>query len=132
MSPQISVTTLVVFSLVIGACGGSSSLATAPLSESSTSTETSNVEETVKSEGSKTETEAIADLSSRLRVDSDAIEIVKSEFVTWPDGSLGCPEPGMFYTQALVGGWQVILQHEDRVYPYHAGSDGVPFLCESD
>ncbi|MDH3463085.1 MAG: hypothetical protein OEM32_05605, partial [Acidimicrobiia bacterium] len=50
---------------------------------------------------------------------------------TWTDGSLGCPEPGMSYTQTLVDGWQVLLQVGERLFDYHAGADGIPFLCAS-
>ncbi|HEU4916709.1 MAG TPA: hypothetical protein VFV13_09115 [Acidimicrobiia bacterium] len=74
---------------------------------------------------------AIDDLAQRLGSSSDAIEVVSAEEVTWPDGSLGCPEPGMSYTQALVDGSKVVLRHEDRVFVYHAGDDDQPFLCAS-
>jgi hypothetical protein len=75
---------------------------------------------------------AIADLAGRLGVSPGDIEVVSAEEVTWPDGSLGCPEPGMSYTQALVNGAKVVLRYEDRVYVYHAGADAKPFLCPSD
>jgi hypothetical protein len=55
---------------------------------------------------------ALADLAHRLAVDAAAIVVVSSEDVTWSDGSLGCPEPGMRYTQALVNGTRVILEYE--------------------
>ncbi|CAN5742672.1 hypothetical protein BH23ACT5_BH23ACT5_16370 [soil metagenome] len=76
--------------------------------------------------------EATADLTARLSVDSATIEVLRAESVTWPDGSLGCPQPNEFYTQALVEGYRVILDHDGRVYLYHAGADAVPFLCPSD
>lgn len=76
--------------------------------------------------------EAIGDLSTRLKVNPAEIEILSAQPVTWPDGSLGCPEPGKLYTQALVDGYQVILEHSGKVYMYHAGSDGKPFLCPSE
>jgi hypothetical protein len=76
---------------------------------------------------------ARADLAVRLQVDPTQIEVVSAERVTWPDGSLGCPQPGEFYTQALVDGFRVVLGTggRTRVYVYHAGSDGAPFLCPS-
>jgi hypothetical protein len=78
-------------------------------------------------------TAAVADLARRLAIDEAGIEVLRAEPVTWPDGSLGCPQPGMMYTQALVKGAQVILAVESRtrVFDYHAGSDAHPFLCES-
>lgn len=75
---------------------------------------------------------AAADLAARMGVDRAEISVLRFEEVTWPDGSLGCPKPGEFYTQALVDGFRVVLSYDSRVYLYHAGSDGEPFLCPSD
>lgn len=75
---------------------------------------------------------AADDLATRLGIPADDIEMIRTTKVTWPNGALGCPQPGGFYTQALVSGAQVILLADDRYYAYHAGSDGVPFLCASD
>lgn len=72
------------------------------------------------------------DLARRLGVDPEEVEVVAVEEVTWPDGSLGCPEPGTSYTQAVVEGSKVVLGHDGRVYVYHAGDDDRPFLCPSD
>ncbi|HVR78673.1 MAG TPA: hypothetical protein VMS99_09805 [Acidimicrobiia bacterium] len=75
--------------------------------------------------------QARADLAGRLDVEESSIVVVSAERVTWSDGSLGCPLPGMMYTQALVPGSQVILEYGGEAYDYHAGTDGEPFLCES-
>jgi heat shock protein HslJ len=73
---------------------------------------------------------ALADLAERLDIDADAIRVVEAGRVTWSDGSLGCPEPGVAYTEALVDGWRVILEHGGARFSYHAGPDGEPFLCD--
>jgi hypothetical protein len=44
----------------------------------------------------------LADAQRRSGVGADRIRVVHSEAVTWRDGSLGCPEPGRLYTQALI------------------------------
>jgi hypothetical protein len=75
---------------------------------------------------------ARVDLADRLGVEPEEIEVVVAERVTWPDGSLGCPKPGMSYTQALVEGSRVVLGHDERVYVYNAGTDDQPFLCPSE
>src|SRR5690606_17272985 len=75
--------------------------------------------------------DAVADLASRLQVPAGTIEVLRVEQVTWKDGSLGCPEPGKAYTQALVDGYKVILRHDGRVFFYHAGGEGPIFLCPS-
>ncbi len=74
---------------------------------------------------------AMADLATRLKVDVEQLEVVQAERVTWPDTSLGCPEEGQMYAQVLVEGYRVLLGHDERLYAYHAGADGEPFLCPS-
>ena len=75
---------------------------------------------------------AIRDMAARLEVAEGEIEVVEVRDVQWPDGALGCPEEGKMYTQALVDGTQVLLGADERIYDYHAGADGEPFLCSSD
>ncbi len=54
---------------------------------------------------------------------------VSSEDVTWADGSLGCPSPGMAYAQALVPGWRLIVRDKGREAVYHASRGGQWLLC---
>ena len=72
---------------------------------------------------------AVADLAGRLGVDASSIVVFSVEEVTWRDGSLGCPEPGMSYTQALVQGTLTILEMDGRRYHYHSSTRREPFLC---
>src|SRR6187431_3738153 len=60
---------------------------------------------------------------------AQAITVQSAQRVTWRDGSLGCPDPQMQYTQALVPGWRVILRVGDLTYDYHAATHGQVFLC---
>ena len=76
--------------------------------------------------------DATRDLSRRLLVPAEGIELVDYREVEWPDGAVGCPEDGQVYTQAIVDGSQILLRADGRIYDYHAGSDGVVFLCSSD
>ena len=85
-------------------------------------------ETTVPSTGSPTDI-AIADLADRLDVDPAEIEVVSVEEVTWPDGGLGCPEPGMSYAQALVNGSRIVLAVDGTEYEYHSGPRRDPFYC---
>ncbi|MCX7792294.1 MAG: hypothetical protein N2378_16795 [Chloroflexaceae bacterium] len=73
---------------------------------------------------------AIADLARRTGADPSAITIVSAEAVTWNDGALGCPRPGMAYTQALVDGYRLILSLNGVNYAYHAAVNGDFFYCE--
>jgi hypothetical protein len=75
--------------------------------------------------------QAKAALAGHLGVDQSQVTVVSSDEVTWRDGSLGCPKPGMFYTQALIPGIRTILEVAGKQYHYHSGGNRAPFLCEN-
>lgn len=56
--------------------------------------------------------------------------VVSAEAITWPDSSLGCPSPGVMYTQALVDGMRVVVEAGGARYDYRFGSDDKPKLCQ--
>ena len=70
-----------------------------------------------------------ADLAAR-GVATDQVQVVSAEQVTFNDGSLGCPSPGVQYTQAQVDGMRVVVQAEGRTYDYRFGTTDTPKLCE--
>jgi len=72
---------------------------------------------------------ALDDAANRSTTARADIKVVSAEPVTWPDGSLGCPQPGMVYTQALVPGFRIVLQAGEQVLTYHASSRGKPVFC---
>ncbi|GAB2567622.1 hypothetical protein [Kribbella endophytica] len=74
--------------------------------------------------------QAKADLAERLGVPVDDVTVVSSEEVTWPDSSLGCPQPGMMYAQVLTNGSRIVLSAGGQTYEYHSGGQRAPFLCE--
>jgi hypothetical protein len=74
--------------------------------------------------------QAQQDLATRLNVAVEKIEFSDFEDMVWPDGSLGCPMPGMAYTQVMVEGYRILLQHGGQVYAYHGGGSRPPFLCQ--
>lgn len=61
--------------------------------------------------------------SEEAGVEPDAFEVEVAAEVTWSDGSLGCPEPGRAYTQALVDGYWVVLTNEGSTFDYRAGQE---------
>ena len=70
------------------------------------------------------------DLSDRLDASREAITVTEAGAVVWRDGSLGCPQPGMMYTQALVPGYRIILSAGEETFDYHASERGSFVLCE--
>jgi hypothetical protein len=59
----------------------------------------------------------------------EQLVIVRAEPVVWNDGSLGCPEPGMSYTQALVNGYWVVIDAAGQRYDFRVGGGGSFRLC---
>lgn len=72
---------------------------------------------------------AVADYAERMDVPVDEVEVAGFAEVTWNDGSIGCPEPGMMYTQALVPGYQLVLRVDDTLASYHAAKGKDFFYC---
>ena len=72
---------------------------------------------------------ARTDASRRTGLPAREMKVVSLESVTWRDGSLGCPRPGMGYTQALVPGYRIRLQVGREVWDYHGSERGGIALC---
>ena len=71
------------------------------------------------------------DLATTQNVSQEAITVTRAEAIIWSDGSLGCPEPGQVYTQALVNGYWIVLAVNGRTYDYHAAETGYFILCQN-
>lgn len=72
---------------------------------------------------------ARADAARRSGLPPAAFAVVSAQPVTWRDGSLGCPQPGMAYTQALVPGARIRLRGLAGELDYHAAARGGLKLC---
>ena len=68
--------------------------------------------------------QAAAEAAAAAGVGVDQVQLVRAERVTWSDGSLGCPEEGMGYTQALVPGYRVVIEAAGEELHFHAGQGG--------
>ena len=73
------------------------------------------------------------DMAAQTGAAPDEVEVVAVEEVTWPDASLGCPQPDMVYAQVLTPGYRITLQYNDAPYVYHTGqgADAFFILCEA-
>ena len=73
----------------------------------------------------------VADAAGRYSVDPSAVTIVEATAQTFSDGSLGCPEPGMMYTQALIDGYQVVVEVNGTQLDYRGSAPGRFRICEN-
>jgi hypothetical protein len=132
--------------LTMAACGAGDASPDETRQQEATSTMTSSPDPTTPSEPSSSTSspppvtggvptelldEIIADAAERVAVAVADVEVVRAEAVTWPDGSLGCPEPGMAYTQALVPGYWVVVDADGEELDYRVGRNGSFRLCEN-
>jgi len=51
------------------------------------------------------------------------ISVTSFEEKQFSDSSLGCPEEGKMYAQAITDGFQIIFQVNDKAYDYRLNSD---------
>jgi hypothetical protein len=72
----------------------------------------------------------VSDLEIRVGGSVTDASVLTAEAVTWSDGSLGCPKDGELYTQALVDGYQVVVEVGGTEYDYRVGSGTDVRLCE--
>jgi len=63
---------------------------------------------------------ARGDLAARLGIETDAVKTVSVRPHSWPDASLGCPEPDRSYAQVVTPGFLVELEAGGRIYRYHS------------
>jgi hypothetical protein len=72
---------------------------------------------------------ALNDAARHTQLDVAQLRVELAEAVTWPDGSLGCPQPGREYAQVLVQGYRIRIGTGAATLEYHASLRGEPFLC---
>jgi hypothetical protein len=69
------------------------------------------------------------DAAARSGVDAANTVVLSAETVTWRDSSLGCPEAGRMYMQALVPGWRIRIDAGGTRHDYHANRRGQWLCC---
>jgi hypothetical protein len=71
----------------------------------------------------------VADAARRFKVAETAVVLARAEKLTWSDGSLGCPQPGQMYSQALVPGFRVVAKTSEGDLVYHTDTRGQAVVC---
>jgi hypothetical protein len=69
------------------------------------------------------------DLAERLSIEINDIEVTQAEAVTWPNASLGCPQPGMAYAEVLTPGYLILLQANNQTFEYHTSQGTEVIYC---
>lgn len=68
---------------------------------------------------------ARAEVASLLGLAPGDVRVISSEARDFPDGSLGCPQPGMAYAQVITPGHRVLVEAAGRRFDVRvAGTRG--------
>lgn len=71
---------------------------------------------------------AIDALAAELGIPKDRITVDSVTAVDWPDGSLGCPKPGMGYLTVITPGHRIALRVEGAIHIVHEAK-GRAIVC---
>ncbi len=72
----------------------------------------------------------VADAAARAGVSAGEVHVLSATEAHWPDGALGCPQPGMLYTQALVDGFRIVVRAGEWDLDYRVRGPGQFRVCE--
>jgi hypothetical protein len=70
------------------------------------------------------------DLAAQLDLPAEEVHLVRVRRVEWPNGALGCPEPGKSYIMMIIPGYQLIFQAQGETYEFHT-SDTEFIWCQN-
>jgi hypothetical protein len=74
-------------------------------------------------------------LARHLGVPADSLMLQSANQKEWPDGALGCPQPGQVYPQIVTPGFVLVFSNsaQTQTYEVHTGrSEQQMILCEND
>ena len=60
------------------------------------------------------------DLAKRLGVPAYRLRVDSVTSVAWPTSALGCPRPGLLYSQLVTPGYRIVLEAGGQTYEYHS------------
>ena len=72
----------------------------------------------------------IAEAARLANVPIDQVTVVSAAEVTFPDGSLGCPLPGMMYTQVMTDGYRIVAEAGGTTYDFRGTGPDQFRRCE--
>lgn len=74
---------------------------------------------------------ARSSLAAHLGVADSALTLQSVEAKEWPDGAIGCPQPGMMYPQIVTPGYLMVFTGNGTSYEVHTGREELIILCEN-
>ncbi|HEY3313528.1 MAG TPA: hypothetical protein VGK00_17955 [Anaerolineales bacterium] len=72
---------------------------------------------------------AMQDLAQRQSTRLEDIKVIETREETWPDTSLGCPQPDMMYAQMVTPGYVIVLSSPGGQFEYHTDRNMTVVQC---
>ena len=73
---------------------------------------------------------ALRDAAAHLGISQANLKVDQAEPRQWGDSSLGCPKPGLMYSQVVTPGFVIIISGAGKQLEYHADTRGQVVLCQ--
>ena len=73
---------------------------------------------------------ALGDAASHLGVIPSDLHVGQVEAHQWPDSSLGCPKPGLMYSQIVTPGYLIVISAAGKELEYHSDARARVVLCQ--
>lgn len=70
-------------------------------------------------------------VAEQLDLSTRRVQLVTMTAITWPDNSLGCPQPEQDYTPVNIEGYRIVVTAGDKEYIFHTDSISV-FPCPAE
>lgn len=72
----------------------------------------------------------LQDASQRLGVPVDQLRLERLDPRQWPDSALGCPQPGLLYSQIVTPGYIMLVAGAGKQLEYHTDMHTHIALCQ--
>jgi hypothetical protein len=73
---------------------------------------------------------SLQDAEKHLGVGSGDLHVDQVEAHQWGDSSLGCPRPGLMYSQIVTPGYLIVISGAGKRLEYHTDTRGQIVLCQ--
>lgn len=73
---------------------------------------------------------ALQAAAAHLGLSPSGLHVDQVEAQQWGDSSLGCPQPGLMYSQIVTAGFLIVVSGGGKQLEYHSDDRGRVVLCQ--
>ncbi len=68
-------------------------------------------------------------LAEKFQLDPQEFRLFSILPMSWPDSSLGCPQPGVLYQPVVTPGYQMVFEGGGQTYVVHSDQSDYVVIC---